>query len=202
MPKDPKAINELAIQANLIGDQKEAIKLWNQVAKLQPHNAKVYINLSAVYGRLGDYEKSKSAARKAIRSAPKMKEGHLNLGRSELFLGNFSEACNVFKNIVNVESNYHSAVFMLGAAQICLGKKDIGIATIKKLKPLSFWRSLPYAFQELANGLAKAGFDKNAQDLMCCAARLDLSQKEDSTYPAIAGISNQSNNSVELPMAS
>jgi tetratricopeptide (TPR) repeat protein len=201
MKDDPKAIHELAVQANLIGDQKGAIKLWNKLAKLLPHSAKVHVNLSSVYGKLGDYKKSKSAALKAIEAAPKTKEGQLNLGRSEFFLGNFSEALKVFAKLVRLEKDYYSAVFMLGASQICCGDAERGLATVQKLKPLSIWSSLPHAFKELAGLLTRAGFDANARDLVRCASRLSIIHGGEPNQMAFVE-DNHPVSHVDVPMAS
>jgi glycosyltransferase involved in cell wall biosynthesis/cytochrome c-type biogenesis protein CcmH/NrfG len=98
---DPMAIHELAIGANLMGKQEEAIDLWNRVALLQPNNARTFINLSAVYAKVGNYRKAKSSALRAVEIDPKHKAGHYNLGRSQFFLGNFIGARKIFQKIVH-----------------------------------------------------------------------------------------------------
>ncbi len=92
------------------------------------------------------------------------------------FMGDFAEATKVFRKITRIESRYYPAIFMLGAAQICLGHTEKGMQTIKKLQRLSLWNSLSHAFQELAVTLDKAGFKTNAQNLIACAAQIDVPQ--------------------------
>ena len=173
MSNDPKVIQELAVQANLVGEQEKAINLWKRLAELQPNDLKTFINLSAAYEKFGDYKNARSEALKAIAIAPRSREGHLNWGRSEFFLGNFSEAQGVFQKIVQSDSDYLPARFMLCAAQICAGKSEEGLATIRLLKPFGLWGSLPHAFKEIAEVLAKAGFAKQAQRLIRCTQHYD-----------------------------
>ena len=174
MENDPIALQELAVQADLLEKHDEAIDLWKRLSAIQPNNSKAYINLSATFGKMGRYRPSKDAADKAIKIDPSVKEGYLNLGRSEFFLGNFSAACNVFKKVLEVEPQYYAAIFMLGAAELCCGHTERGMATIKRLKPLDVWRSLPYAFQDLTRNLFHAGFGDSANKLVRTAATLDL----------------------------
>jgi tetratricopeptide (TPR) repeat protein len=202
MKNDPKAIQELAVQASLVGDYDGAINLWRQLVKIQPKNIKAYINLSAAYGKIGDYRKAKSAALKAIKMSPKTKEGRLNLGRSEFFLGRFDEACMVFDKLVRSNGNYYSAIFMLGASQICCGDSDKGISTIYRLKTLKIWKSLPHAVKELAGLLTSAGFEANANDLLVSLSNLGIVQKESSIDPVSAGSSHIGNSQATLPLAS
>jgi len=202
MKNDPKAIQELAVQASLVGDYYEAINLWRQLVKIQPKNIKAYINLSAAYGKIGDYRKAKSAALKAMKMSPKTKEGRLNLGRSEFFLGRFDEACMVFDKLVRSNGNYYSAIFMLGASQICCGDSDKGISTIYQLKALSIWKSLPHAFMELAGLLTSAGFEANANDLLVSLSNLGIFQKESSIDLVSTGSSQIGDSQATLPLAS
>jgi tetratricopeptide (TPR) repeat protein len=198
MGGDPIALRELAAQADLLEKHDEAINFWKQLAVIQPKNPIVYINLSATFGKLGQYKESKAAAKKAIKLAPSVKEGYLNLGRIELFLGNFSEACIVFQKVIDFEPNYYSAIFMLGASQICSGDSFQGKATIAQLKPLRIWNSLPHAFKNIAGLLTSAGFGKEAQKLLDCLTDLNYGKKESST--AASSISDKAPN--VLPLAS
>jgi len=173
MENDPNAIYELAVGANLQGNQKEAIKLWNRVAELQPNNARVFINLSAAHAKLGNYQKAKSSALNAVKIAPKFKEGHYNLGRSEFFLGNFIEAQQIFKRILRNDETSYSARFMLGATHICCGNIEEGTASFLRLKSLNIWSSLPHAFEALAMPLSENGFEAQAKELIRFSKHLD-----------------------------
>ena len=172
MDNDPKVLKELAIRASILGEYEEAIDLWHRLARIQPKNPNVHINLSAIYDKLGRFREAKLAARKATMVAPKIKEGYLNLGRSELLLGNYTAAIKAFKKILSMEKSFHSAIFLLGSAQICNGKADVGLTTISQLRKMAIWHSLPHAFKELATNLANAGFSIKAQQLTDCVATL------------------------------
>jgi Flp pilus assembly protein TadD len=172
MDNDPKVLKELAVRSSMLCDYEEAINLWHRLARIQPKNPNVHINLSAIYDKLGRFREAKSAARKATMVAPKIKEGYLNLGRSELLLGNYAAACKTFKKILSKEKGYYSAIFLLGSAQICNGQADRGLTTISQLRKMDIWHSLPHAFKELATNLANAGFRINAQELTDCVATL------------------------------
>ncbi|MBC2736870.1 MAG: glycosyltransferase [Desulfobacteraceae bacterium] len=202
MGNDPIALQELAVQADLLEKHDEAVDLWNRLAGIQPKNSKIYINLSAAYEKLGRYTESKKAACKAIKLGPNVKEAHLNLGRSELFLGNFLKAYKIFQNLVHTEPNYYSALFMACAAEICSGQTKNKLVMIKKMKSLNIWDALPHAFQDLANDLALAGFGESAKELTRYAEELERFQDKNANDRAIVDSDLPSDDPIALTMAS
>jgi tetratricopeptide (TPR) repeat protein len=170
--KDPVAIREMAVQAAKLEKFEDSISLWKRFIEIEPEDPRSYINLASVYGKLKQYQKARDVAQIATRLAPDVKEAQLNLGLSELHLGNTSKAKEIFKKLVKSDHNYLSAVFLLGTAQICHGDIATGEKTLKRLKGLSIWDNLSYSLQEIVEGLIEADWPELARNLIKAADRL------------------------------
>ena len=109
----------------------------------------------------------------AIKLAPDIKEGHLNLGMSELHLGNFKMAENIFSQLTNKYNNYYSAVFLRGASQLCQGGTEKGIKTLQPLRETNIGESLSFAIQELVESLMAAGCAEASSNLIGGADKLN-----------------------------
>ncbi len=81
------------------GAYQEALRAYQRDMALRRGRevAEVYCALARVYYKLGQYEASKDAARRAIRAEPKMVEAYYWLGRSLTALKQFEEAEKIFK---------------------------------------------------------------------------------------------------------
>ena len=175
LQKDPVAVREMAIQAAKLGKHEDSIMLWNRLLKLQPNNANCYINLASNHGKLKQYRESREAALKAIKLSPNLKEGRLNLGLSELHLGNVVKAENIFKQIVKKHSKHYAAVFLLGSSQLCQGNIEKGVKTLQYIKGTRVWDNLSYAFQDLVESLEAAGCRESSRNLITGSKVLNCS---------------------------
>ena len=175
LQNDPVAIREMAIQAAKLGKHEDSIMFWKRLTKLQPNNAKCYINLSSNYGKLKQYLEARKAAVKAVKLSPDLKEGRLNLGLSELHLGNIVKAENIFKQIVKKHSDHYSAVFLLASCQLCQGNIAKGVKTLQYIKGKHIWNNLSYAFQDLVESLIAAGLLESSRNLIAGSEVLNCS---------------------------
>ena len=169
----PKALRELAIQAVELDHFEEAITLWRRLLAQEPSNAKAWTNLSALYIKTGQYWDSNRAALNAVDSDPDRKEGHLNLGVSELYLGNADRSAEILCNLLRRHPDYPSAIFFCGAAQVCASGVSAGLKTFAGLKHYPTWQYSVYAFSDLAKGLHRAGHPAYSQRLLDAAEKLN-----------------------------
>ena len=169
----PKALRELAIQAAELDHFEEAITLWRRVLEEEPSNSKAWANLAALYVKTKQYDESNKAARKAVDFDPDRKEGHLNLGVSELYLGNANLAAEILSSLRKRNPDYLPAIFFCGAAQICAAEVSLGLNTFTELKHYPTWQYNAYAFSDLAKGLHRAGHPRYAHRLLAVAEDLN-----------------------------
>ena len=179
---DPVAIRELATQAARLGKRKDAIMLWQRLLEFRPNDAICYINLSSNYCKLRQYRDAQKAARKAVKLSPTHREGHLNLGLSELHLGNFKRAESIFAKIFREHRDQYSVIFLLGASQLCQGKIKKGTKTLRTLKSRPIWDSLSYAIQDLIESLTAAGWHTSARNLIVGAETLHCTNDKIMAY--------------------
>jgi glycosyltransferase involved in cell wall biosynthesis len=168
----PKALRELAIQAVELDHFEEAITLWRRLLEQEPSNSKAWTNLSALYIKTGQYRESHQAALNAVNSDPDRKEGHLNLGVSELYVGNAERSAEILGNLLRRHPDYPPAIFFCGAAQVCASGVSAGLKTFAGLKRYPTWQYGVYAFSDLAKGLHRAGHPEYAQRLLDVAEDL------------------------------
>jgi glycosyltransferase involved in cell wall biosynthesis len=169
----PKALSELAIQAAELDHFEEAITLWRRFLEKKPSSSKAWANLAALYVKTKQYGESNQAARKAVDFDPDRKEGHLNLGISELYLGNANLAAEILSSLIKRNPDYLPAIFFCGAAQICASEVSLGLNTFRELKHYPTWQYNAYAFSDLAKGLHRAGHPLYAHRLLAVAEDLN-----------------------------
>lgn len=172
---DPVAIREMAVQAAKLDKNEDAILLWKRLIAIEPNDPRSHINLASAYGKLKRYDKAQKAAEIAVKIAPNLKEGHLNLGLSELHLGNCAQAIKVFTKLVNDDNQYHSARFLLGASHLCNGEIEKGAIALQALKGTQVWNNLSYSLQELVESMMAADRPRLARHLIDGAERIGCS---------------------------
>jgi tetratricopeptide (TPR) repeat protein len=175
MEQDPIAIQELAIQAGMLGRPEVAVELWRKFLVLKPDEARAYINLSTAYDQLGQHSDSRRAARRSVELHKGLKEGPFNAARADLHLGRAAEAAAQLKPLVLKYRDYFAAQFMLGCARICADEMQEGLTIIAKLKSTSLWPTIDYSFEEIAQSLLNAGQDSYRAQICQAASRLKRS---------------------------
>jgi len=179
--EDISAVRELAIQANILEKNTEAIALWEKFLSMHPNNdaiSEAYVNMGTAYIRMKDYRKALTSAKKAVALYPEMKEAQYNLGMAELYNGNVDAAVTTLKRLLNSYPGFPPAQFMLAAAQYC--RKDVTDknGNMKKLKLSAFGPMLTYSIVELAEGLISANQYKLALSLIQNTIEDDIVSKD------------------------
>jgi Flp pilus assembly protein TadD len=175
MEHDPIAIQELAIQAGMLGRPEEAVDLWHKLLALEPDNSRAYVNLSTTYDQLGRYNDARSAALRAVDLNKDLKEAHFNIARAELHLGHATKAAAYLKPLVVKNRDYYAAQFTLGCALICNDSMQEGLDVISSLKTTSLWPAIAYSFEEIAQSLLNAAQNDYSVKVHQAASRLELS---------------------------
>jgi glycosyltransferase involved in cell wall biosynthesis len=175
---DPAPIREMAIQAHKLGKTEESIALWQKYIKLEPKDANSFVNISTSYMKLKQYADAREAAQMAVKLSPSLKTGHLNLGLSELLLGNVKKAEKIFHRIAKKHHDYFSAIFLLASSQLCQEKNDAAAKTLRPLEGSAVWTKISYATLNLLESLSEAGQIDLMRNLIAGSIALECSNKE------------------------
>ncbi len=99
MPGFPPALLELAHASRMVGDHREAVRLYEMYLAEEPKSVEALAGNSESLARLERWDESFASAMAAIREAPKKAEGYGALGRAYRIAGRFEEAVD-FREIL------------------------------------------------------------------------------------------------------
>src|SRR5215472_1459781 len=85
---------------------KNAVGLFEETLKVNPHRAAAENGLGAAYGKLGDREASVAAFQRAITDDPNYAEPHYNLGLWQQQSGNIAEAISELSKAIQLSPGY------------------------------------------------------------------------------------------------
>ena len=105
-------------------EYKKAIKIYQEIIKIDDQNADIYINLSNSFFQLKRYEEAIKASKKAIKINKKDILGYYNLGFVFYKLKKYKEAVEVFNEVIKINPKYERGYTMLASALEELGKKQ------------------------------------------------------------------------------
>ncbi len=88
---------DMAILCSVYGNDKNAIRYFDKVIKLEPENSRAYFHRGVSYGEMGQYEKSLSSINKAIELDPGKGLFYYGRGRVYLLSGDKEKAIEDFK---------------------------------------------------------------------------------------------------------
>jgi len=88
---------EMGILCSVYGNDKNAIRYFNKVIKLEPDKSKAYFHRGVSYGEMGQYENSLSSINKAIDLDPEKGLFYYGRGRVYLLSGDKEKAIEDFK---------------------------------------------------------------------------------------------------------
>ncbi len=88
---------EMGILCSVYGNDKNAIRYFGKVIKLEPENPKAYFHRGVSYGEIGQYENSLSSINKAIEFDPDKGLFYYGRGRVYLLAGDKEKAIEDFK---------------------------------------------------------------------------------------------------------
>jgi Flp pilus assembly protein TadD/exonuclease VII small subunit len=140
----------LATACFLVNDLDSAAYHFKEVTRLDPLRPGAYINLGAVYNRLGEYEEAVQTLRRGIQLDPHRGEGYYNLGLVYKNMGQPNLAVQAYLEATRVDSRMVDAHYNLGNLYLETGRYKQAIAHYKlalQLRP--HW-------DKAMNGLAQA----------------------------------------------
>ncbi|MBF0225727.1 MAG: FkbM family methyltransferase [Desulfobacterales bacterium] len=159
-------LNELAIIADNLGKQEEALNLWEKIIELKPDFAEAYLSVSTIYNRIGDYERASKAAQTAVNLDADMKEAHLNTAISKLYSGYAVNSASILESTISRWPNYIPAQIFLTAIYFCLGRGKEGKIVYSSLKKLLAEQTLLSHFKKIAKKLFNANQVEKATILL------------------------------------
>ena len=113
-------------------DYSRAIKLFEEVLKLEPDMMEAHFNLGVCYGAKHNSEKQIYHFKEAIRLKPQMSEAHYNLGLAYLGADMYQEAIDEFKQAIKLKPAFSDAHFQLGKTLYKMGKYAEAASEFKK----------------------------------------------------------------------
>ena len=116
----------IATVSFLLGDSHSAMYHFKEVIRLDPLRAGAYINLGAVYNRLGNFEESLAILRRGIQLDGNRAEGYYNLALVYKQLGQLEMAINAYREAVRLNPRMYDAHYNLG--NIFFEKSQFGLA--------------------------------------------------------------------------
>ena len=98
----------------LAGDNAGASQHFERITRLTNNPGKAFINLGAVYNRLGEYQAAVDSIRKGIQFEQKSVEGYYNLGVAHRRLGQYALAVTAYKEALRLDPVFAEAHQNLG----------------------------------------------------------------------------------------
>lgn len=121
----------LATACFLLADLHSAVHHFKEVIRLDPMRAGAYINLGAVYNRLGQFEDSLATLRRGIQLNANRAEGYYNLGLVYRQLGQLEMAVNAYREAVRLSPHMYDAHYNLGNIFFEKGQFALAVAHYK-----------------------------------------------------------------------
>ena len=169
---DSTALRELAIQASLLGQYEEAIRLWKQWVRQYPKSAEAYLNIGAAWCNLGRYAEATEFADRAWRLDPHLKEAGFNRALARLMSGRATEAKTILEDVTAKHEDYLAARFMLGVVHACLGDRSRAECAIEPLKALAIGDFIGESFADVVRRMVAASQHEFASRTQEAAIRM------------------------------
>lgn len=118
----------IATACFLVADFHSAVYHFKEVIRIDPLRTGAYINLGAVYNRLGQFDDALATLRRGIQLDANRSEGYYNLGLVYKQLGQLDMAINAYREAFRLNPRMYDAHFNLG--NIFLEKGSIKQAII------------------------------------------------------------------------
>ncbi len=121
-----------AVQNHQKNNLTEAIDLYKQILKLDPHNSIVNYNLALAFDKNNEIYKAINCYEEAIKIDPNYLSAHFNLGIAYRELGNLEKEISCYENTINIDPNHSKAINNLGLAFKKLGNYQKAISYFEK----------------------------------------------------------------------
>lgn len=136
MPGFPPALLELAHASRMVGDHREAVRLYEMYLAEEPKSVEALAGNSESLARLERWDESFASAMAAIREAPKKAEGYGALGRAYRIAGRFEEAVEILRQGLVFRNGSTEILYDLGLSFIELGDRPSALAQYERLLEL------------------------------------------------------------------
>jgi len=101
-------------------DYNGAIAVYQQAAKLDPKNARIYANIGYLYTQKGDFSPALDAYRRAIAINPNNSDFYYAVGYIKSNIGDNNAAKEAYRRAIQLNRNNFNAYLGLGVAQTSL----------------------------------------------------------------------------------
>ncbi len=108
---------EMGILCSVYGNDKNAIRYFGKVIKLEPENTKAYFHRGVSYGEIGQYENSLASINKAIELDPDKGLFYYGRGRVYLLAGDKEKAIEDFKQAATM-GNHDAQNYLKNVAMV------------------------------------------------------------------------------------
>jgi predicted O-linked N-acetylglucosamine transferase (SPINDLY family) len=134
----------------------EALRAFEQAAKLAPCDASAWSNFTIARMRAGDPHAAVEAGRRAVELDPKMPEAHAGLGHALNVLQRSQEAVTCFEAALRLRPAYPDALLGMSTAQRDLGRTSSAIIALLRAREISagardYAMSLAYLYEEFGD---------------------------------------------------
>ena len=107
----------------LEGQGQEALARYTEILEIDPNHVQTHVNLVAVYGQLGDYERSGFHFEQSVGMDASISEAHYNHGVSRHFAGEFEAAVEAFRRALELNPLHADSHSNLGTSLEALGRE-------------------------------------------------------------------------------
>jgi tetratricopeptide (TPR) repeat protein len=107
----------MGILCSVYGNDKNAIRYFGKVIKLEPENTKAYFHRGVSYGEIGQYENSLASINKAIELDPDKGLFYYGRGRVYLLAGDKEKAIEDFKQAATM-GNHDAQNYLKNVAMV------------------------------------------------------------------------------------
>lgn len=109
-----------------------AVKHFERVTRLDPRRGASWINLGAVYNRMGNYQKAAEVLRRAVQIEKKSSVGFYNLGIAYKHLKQWAMAIPAYREAIRLEPKMADAYLNLGNVYSQMNNFGQAVAHFKK----------------------------------------------------------------------
>ncbi|HZZ78718.1 MAG TPA: tetratricopeptide repeat protein [Gemmataceae bacterium] len=127
----PEVHYGIATACFLLGDTHSSVYHFKEVIRLDPLRAGAFINLGAVYNRLGQLEDALTTLRRGIQLDANRAEGYYNIALVYRQLGQLDMAVNAYREAVRLNPKMYDAHYNLGNIFLEKGQHVLAIAHYK-----------------------------------------------------------------------
>jgi tetratricopeptide (TPR) repeat protein len=126
----------LATSCFLLNDLDSAAYHFKEVTRLDPLRPGAYINLGAVYNRLGEFDEAVKTLRRGIQLDPHRGEGYYNLGLVYRNMGQSNLALQAYLEATRIDGRMVDAHYNLGNLYLEMGRYKQAITHYKQVLQL------------------------------------------------------------------